>query len=178
MGEQAWLGLDAAEYFQEFSMRLRTIAFSAALLAVTLPASAQQVDQMRTRDGVTKALADRFAAMDTNKDATIDSGDAQAAQQRVQAEASANILKETDAAFAELDKDKNGTISKEEFRATAPKLKPSDGPQAVINRFDSNKDGKVSLSEYQKPLLAQFDGFDKNKDGKISDAESRASQGR
>ena len=159
-------------------MRFRTIALFAALSAVTLPASAQQADPLRTRDGVTKALADRFAAMDTNKDGTIDRTEAQAAQDRVQAEASANILKEIDTAFAELDKDRNGTLSKEEFRATAPKIKPSDGPQAVISRFDTNKDGKVSLPEYQKPLLAQFDGLDKNKDGKISDTEARTSQGR
>ena len=163
-------------------MRLPTLAFSATLLAVTVPASAQeagqQADSLRTRDGVTKALQARFAAMDTNKDGLIDRTEAQAAQDRVQAEATAEILAQTDAAFAELDKDKNGALSKEEFRATAPKLKPSDGPQAVISRFDGNKDGKVSLSEYEKPLLARFDGLDKNKDGKISDAESKASQGR
>ena len=159
-------------------MRLRTLAFSAALLAITVPAVAQQADPLRTRDGVTLALAERFAAMDTNKDVTIDQTEAQAAQDRVQAEATANILKETDAAFAELDKDRNGTLSKDEFRATAPKIKPSDGPQAVISRFDTNKDGKVSMAEYEKPLLARFDGLDKNKDGKISDTEAKSSQGR
>ena len=161
-------------------MRLPNVLPAFALLALAGPAFAQasDADQLKTRTGVVRVLESRFAGMDTNKDGIIDRTEAQAAQDRLQAEANANLLKEADAAFAELDKDHDGKLTQEEFRATAPKIKPSDGQQALISRFDTNKDGKVSLSEYEKPLLAQFDGFDKNKDGRISDAEAKGAQGR
>ena len=44
----------------------------------------------------------------------------------------------------------------------------------VLNRFDTNKDGKVSLAENRAPAIAQFDRADTNKDGTLSVEEQRA----
>ena len=48
----------------------------------------------------------------------------------------------------------------------------------MLTRFDTNKDGKVSLAENRTPALAQFDRADTNKDGSLSVAEQRASANR
>ncbi|MFL6734072.1 MAG: EF-hand domain-containing protein [Sphingomicrobium sp.] len=151
------------------------------LMSAAVPAIAQnaQAGASQSRESLSKLLENRFAGMDANHDGSVDKGEAGVAQDRVQTEVRDRLLKETDQEFAALDKNKDGQLSKDEFRATAPKLRPSAGPQAIITRFDGNKDGKVTLSEYQRPLLAQFDQLDSNKDGKLTQAEaSKAPQGR
>lgn len=79
------------------------------------------------------------------------------------------MRKQRDKAFADLDTDKNGAISKAEFDAGAklPEVKPIDGSKALAV-YDKNKDKDVSRDEYLSPVLAVFDRLDANKDGSIS----------
>src|SRR5258708_33406629 len=41
----------------------------------------------------------------------------------------------------------------------------------MLQRMDTNKDGKISKSEAQGPLAANFDRFDTNKDGFLDKTE-------
>jgi len=62
-----------------------------------------------------------------------------------------------------------------EFNAqvSAAPIKKADATPA-LNRFDTNKDGKVSLAENRAPAIVQFDRADTNKDGTLSVEEQRA----
>jgi Ca2+-binding EF-hand superfamily protein len=53
-------------------------------------------------------------------------------------------------------------------------VKANQTPQQVIGDFDSNKDGKISLAEFQAPRTAVFDKIDTNHDGTISQQELEA----
>ena len=44
----------------------------------------------------------------------------------------------------------------------------------MLSRLDTNKDGKISLSENRGPAMAQFDRADTNKDGTLSSEEQKA----
>ncbi len=44
-------------------------------------------------------------------------------------------------------------------------------PQGLLNRFDKNKDGKLSKDEVPDQMLANFTRVDTNKDGSIDAAE-------
>jgi len=48
-----------------------------------------------------------------------------------------------------------------------------DPAQAFIQRFDQDKDGKVSRDEFLKPAAEQFKYMDRNGDGAISMEESQ-----
>ena len=48
--------------------------------------------------------------------------------------------------------------------------------QEILKRLDSNKDGKISASEFQAERLGQFDRLDTNHDGTISATEQQAAQ--
>ena len=51
------------------------------------------------------------------------------------------------------------------------------GPN-MIERLDSNKDGRVSLAEAQTGALAMFDRVDSNRDGTVTPEERRAARER
>lgn len=118
-----------------------------------------------------------FAAADTNKDGFTDRAEIEAAEAKVFAARKSNQLKQREAAFQQLDKDKNGSLSLQEFNsaAAAQIAKPDATP--TITRLDKNKDGKVSLAESRVPAEAQFARLDSNKDGVLSVEEQRRSGG-
>ena len=81
-----------------------------------------------------------------------------------------------DATFAAWDKDGNGTLSKDEFRAGWMATREDLALRRLRNEFarhDADKSGKLEASEYAKLALVQRAGasapamtaFDKNKDG-------------
>ncbi len=76
------------------------------------------------------------------------------------------------AIFATLDGDRNGQLSFAEF-SRVPVNPPPTNPD-VLMRFDTNKDGKVSLIEHRTVTLANFDRMDTDKDGVVSAAEMKA----
>ena len=78
--------------------------------------------------------------------------------------------------FARLDKDKNGSLSPEEFAGLVA-VPPVD-PTAFMQRMDLNKDGIVTLVEHRTVMLATFDAIDTDKDGVVTPAEMQASQQR
>lgn len=138
--------------------------------AATAPAAPQPV--ART---LFMARIDRsFVAADANKDGFADRAELTAAQTRELNARKITVLRQREAAFKTLDKDNNGSLTLTEFNAgvVAAPIRPDAAP--ILARFDTNKDGKVSLSENRSPALAQFDRADTNKDGSLSVAEQRA----
>ncbi len=115
-----------------------------------------------------------FSEIDTNKDGYVDRAEYESAEARAIATRRAQILKQREAAFKQLDKDKSGSLSLTEFNsvvADEPTRKPDIAPRIV--RLDTNKDGKVSMAENRAPANAQFDRLDANKDGILSVEEQK-----
>lgn len=95
-----------------------------------------------------------------------------AAAQRTAAQAEA--LRQNAAAFASLDKDGNGVLSPEEFSALAnPDALPVN-PDPLMQQFDSDRDGAVTLVEYRIATQGNFDRIDTDRDGIVTPMEMRA----
>lgn len=143
---------------------------------------------------VTKAeaqamAADMFAKMDVNGDGKLDKADREARRAQRQAER-----------FGQLDTDKNGAISREEF--AAGHARRGDGPDGkgpghwghgdkgdkhdmggrmghgggmmMLHMADANKDGAISKDEFLAAHAKHFDQADANKDGKLTPEERKA----
>ena len=99
--------------------------------------------------------------------------------------------------LAEIDTDKSGSISREEFIAHHQQMKGPEGRDGdrkaghggrghggmkgmmmgggMAMMADANKDGTVTRAEFDAGVKAHFDMADANKDGKITPEERRAS---
>jgi Ca2+-binding EF-hand superfamily protein len=114
-----------------------------------------------------------FSAIDTNKDGFTDRAEIEAAETKVLANRKAQQLKQREQAFRQLDKDKNGSLSLQEFNAALAAQNAKPNVTAYVARLDTNKDGKVSMAESRAPAAARFDRMDSNKDGILSVEEQR-----
>ncbi len=114
-----------------------------------------------------------FGTVDTNKDGYTDRAEIEAAEGKALAARKAQLLKQREASFRQMDKDKNGSLSLQEFNAGAAAQSPKADATAVLNRLDKNKDGRVSMVESRAPAEAQFTRMDVNKDGILSVEEQR-----
>jgi EF hand len=61
--------------------------------------------------------------------------------------------------------------------AAAPGTTPR-GTGDYLSRIDADRDGKVSLAEYQDWLSYAFDGMDRNRDGVLSPEEQPGGRGK
>lgn len=116
-----------------------------------------------------------FGLLDTNKDGYASKAEIEAAEAKTLASRKAQMIKQREAAFNQLDKDKSGSLSLQEFNsavAAQPERKVDAAP--IMNRLDSNKDGKISLAESRAPSEARFVRLDANKDGVLSVDEQKA----
>jgi Ca2+-binding EF-hand superfamily protein len=95
------------------------------------------------------------------------------------------------AAFAKFDLDSDGKLDKQEVEAMLKILRkqlatkagaPAKAPSAadvarrvdlLLERLDTNKDGKISRDEAKGPLAKNFDQLDTNKDGYLDKEELR-----
>jgi hypothetical protein len=114
-----------------------------------------------------------FASIDANKDGFTDRAEIAAAETKVLTARKNQQLKQREAAFRQLDKDKNGSLSLQEFNAALAAQNAKPDVNAYITRLDSNKDGKVSMAESRAPAAARFDRMDANKDGILSVDEQK-----
>jgi len=158
-------------------IRLSLIALMAS--ATIAPASAQTAPAANTpqpipRTAFMQRIDSSFVAADANKDGFADRAELEAAQVKELNARKASVLRQREAAFRSLDKDNNGSLSLAEFNAVVAAQPIKTDTAAVLGRFDTNKDGKVSLAENRSPALAQFDRADTNKDGSLSVAEQKA----
>ncbi len=161
---------------------------SAALFVVFAPAVAQHANgmmQATTRAEAVAKVKTHFTKMDRNADGVVTLSETEAAREEM-----ATAMR--DKHFVEMDTNKDGSISRAEFDAGHQARKEKrgammhegrdhKGPRGahhgggkMLERADSNKDGKVTLPELTTGALARFDRVDANKDGTISPEERKA----
>ena len=159
------------------STRLAMILFfsSAPLapLAAQAPPAAQ-APQPIPRAAFMQRVDSVFVSADANKDGFADRAELEAVQVREFNAQRAYILKQREALFKRLDKDGNGVLTLAEFNAPVVNAPVKTDIAPVLAKFDTNKDGKVSLAENRAPAMSQFDRADTNKDGILSVAEQKA----
>ena len=162
-------------------IRLALIALMAS--ATIAPANAQNAPAANTaqpipRTAFMQRIDSVFVVADANKDGFADRAELESVQVKELNARKAFVIKQREAGFRTLDKDNNGSLSMTEFNAVVAAQPIKTDTASVLGRFDTNKDGKVSLAENRAPALAQFDRADTNKDGSLSVAEQKAAASR
>ena len=151
-----------------------TVAPATAQTAPAARAPAASSPQPIPRAAFMQRIDSVFVAADANRDGFADRAELESVQVKDFNARKAYVIKQREAGFRALDKDNNGSLSMAEFNAVVAAQPVKTDTAAVLGRFDTNKDGKVSLAENRAPALAQFDRADTNKDGSMSVAEQKA----
>ncbi len=141
---------------------------SAALLLLQ-----QGVTQPVPRAEYLKVMDGEFKKLDTDGDGRVTAQEAAAKLVRDERD---RALAANRQIFARLDKDKNGSLSPQEFAGLIA-VPPAD-PAPFMQRMDLNKDGIVTLVEHRTVMLGTFDALDVDKDGIVTPAEMQAGQQR
>ena len=163
------------------STRIAMILFLASAPIAPLAAQAApaaQAPQPIPRAAFMQRIDSVFVSADANKDGFADRAELEAVQVREFNNQKTFVLKQREALFKRLDKDNNGALTLAEFNAPVTGAPVKTDAAAVLGRFDTNKDGKVSLAENRAPAMSQFDRADGNKDGVLSVAEQKAAGAR
>ena len=148
---------------------------AAPAIALGSPASAQQqAPKPISRTALSSQLDSAFAAADTNHDGSLSSAEIQALQTRELERVQAAVRARMQAQFKALDTNTDGQLSFQEFSAAAPNLRANETAAQILQKFDSNHDGKVSAAEFKTPKLSLFDKADANHDGTLTPAEAQA----
>jgi len=151
---------------------------SAPLAPLAAQAPAANVPQPVARTAYMQKIDSGFVTADANRDGFADKAELEAVQAREFNAQKAFVIRQREALFKRLDKDNNGQLTMQEFNAQVTAARVKTDSAAVLARFDTNKDGKVSLAENRAPAMAQFDRADTNKDGSLSVAEQKAAGAR
>ncbi|MCY7271960.1 MAG: EF-hand domain-containing protein [Sphingomonas bacterium] len=159
-------------------MASATITPASAQTPAARPAPAANAPQPIPRTAFMQRIDSVFVVADANKDGFADRAELEAVQVKELNGRKAYVIKQREAAFRSLDKDNNGSLSLAEFNAVVAAQPIKTDTASVLGRFDTNKDGKVSLAENRAPALTQFDRADTNKDGSLSVAEQKATASR
>ena len=150
----------------------RTIFAVGALTASAAPAIAQQDPaQPLQRQQFIAQMDAEFQRLDGDGNGMVVPAEIANSQR---AAAQAQALRQNQAIFAELDTDRNGTLTLQEFaRLVNVDAVPVD-PSPLMNQFDSDKDGIITLVEYRVATQANFDRIDTDRDGIATEVEMRA----
>ena len=151
---------------------------SVPLAPLAAQAPAANAPQPIPRTTFMQKIDSGFVAADANKDGFADRGELEGVQVREFNAQKAFVIRQRETLFKRLDKDNNGQLTMQEFNAQVAAAPVKTDSAAVLARFDTNKDGKVSLAENRAPAMAQFDRADTNKDGSLSVAEQKAAGAR
>lgn len=140
-------------------------------VAAASPVLAQDTAEPLARQQFIAQMDAEFARLDGDGNGMV-VPDEIAASQRAAAQAQA--LRQNQAIFAQLDADGNGALSPQEFaRLVNVEAVPVD-PSPLMNQFDSDRDGIITLVEYRIATQANFDRIDTDRDGVATDVEMRA----
>ncbi|UIP07710.1 EF-hand domain-containing protein [Erythrobacter sp. SDW2] len=147
-----------------------SIAAVMALLAAT-GANAQQAAEPLTRQVFITQMDAEFKRLDGDGNGMVVAAEIVASQQQ---DAQAEALRQNQIVFGQLDKNGDNQLSPEEFSALAnPSAIPVDATP-LLNQFDTDRDGIITLVEYRIATQANFDRVDSDRDGVITDMEMRA----
>lgn len=179
-------------------MNRYAILGTATLMLAATPAFAQPDAKpagATTRTAVEAQVRETFSRVDANRDGFVTQPEAEASRAAARAGRQEQRSERRDARFAKLDANKDGAISRAEFdaprgdragkraerREARGERRAHRGGQGFVRfggkafeRFDGNKDGRVSLQEATEQALTRFDRIDANRDGTISADERRA----
>ena len=151
----------------------------AASAALGSPAVSQQsaapTPKPISRSDVSSKLDTAFAAADANHDGSLNAAELGAMQQKSLQQMQTRARTELLAKFNQLDTNKDGRLSPEEFAAIAT-VRPNQTPEQILQKLDTNHDGKVSRDEARATELTAFDKLDANHDGVISVQEQAAAR--
>ena len=156
-------------------MRTLYLASALALLAAGSAATAQQ--KSITRADAIKATDTKFAATDTNHDGFLSKAEINAEEQREVQRATGKLRQQLEVKFKQLDTNKDSQLSLAEFLAATPSLQVAANADQVLQKLDTNHDGKLSPDEMRAPQLAAFAKADANHDGVVTPAEMKAAAG-
>ena len=147
---------------------MRISITAALMLTLATPASSQAapVAQPLPRATFNATMDGEYRKIDTNKDGQLSRAEVEAFQK---AAIAVQVQARQRAVFVTLDGDRNGQLSLAEFSRVP--VNPQRTNPDVLMRFDTNRDGKVSLIEHRTATLANFDRLDVDKDGVVSLAE-------
>ena len=146
----------------------------AAAAAPAAPAADQP--KPMTREQFLSNLQARFNALDTNHNGVLEENEIAAAQQKELQQLQAAEQQRMEQQFERLDTNHDGQLSKAEFMAAAPPVRARETAAQLAATLDSNKDGKVSLQEYETGPLATFTKLDANHDGTVTTQEIQAAR--
>ncbi len=134
-------------------------------------APAAEAEQALSRAQFVQQMDAEFARFDRDSSRFLTPEEIVASQR---ATAEAEALRQNQAVFAGLDRDRNGALSAEEFAALAnPGAIPVDAAP-LMQQFDRDKDGTITLIEYRISTQANFDRIDTDRDGVVTGVEMRA----
>lgn len=169
---------------------VKAAAVAAAAITVGVPALAigqgQPGGAAVTRVAFQQKLAERFAALDANRDGMVTQAEFDARRAAMKAE-------RRNARFAALDANRDGQVSRAEFDAGAHNGRGGRGHgrghgagrvggtggfgrMSGFAMMDANRDGRVTLAEAIARPLAAFDAADADKDGQVTPEERRAAR--
>jgi hypothetical protein len=175
-------------------MNRRTmLALAAALAAAGTTYAAENPDKIydalmpQTRVDAQARVKAMFDRIDANHDGSITLAEFDAYRAARLAEWQARRGERRDKAFAAMDTDQNGQVSKTEFDsfATSDKAKAMRhmvsarlagggvGGGQWFDRTDGNHDGKITLDEAQNSAMALFDAADADHNGTLTPEERR-----
>lgn len=149
-------------------------ALVAALLAATAtPIAAQQAtaDQPLNRTTFIQQMDAEFRALDADGNGQVTANEAMNAQRQ---QTYNEAMRQNQAIFQQLDRDRDGMLTAEEFAGLVnPQAIPAD-PAPLMQAFDSNGDGSITLVEYRVRTQANFDTVDTDRDGVVTSSEMQA----
>lgn len=155
---------------------LKHLAFGFAALASASPALAQQPGQAPAQQPIGRAdfvaqMDAEFRRLDRDGSGVVLPAEIVATQREV---AQAEAIRQNQVVFAGLDKDGNGALSPQEFAALANPDAIAVSADPLMQQFDTDKDGSITLVEYRIATQANFDRIDTDRDGVVTPVEMQA----
>ncbi len=150
----------------------RILPFTAAALALSAPAAAQQAPaEPLERQQFIAQMDAQFRQLDGDNNGMIVPAEIVNSQR---AAMQAQALRQNQVIFGQLDTDGNGTLTPQDFAQLVNVEAVPVDPAPLMSQFDSDRDGIITLVEYRIATQANFDRIDTDRDGIATDVEMRA----
>lgn len=146
------------------------LASSAGLSAQQAPRAEQAAQSISRGDFITQ-MDMEFQRLDRDGSGVVMPDEIVATQREG---ARAEALRQNQAVFAGLDKDGSGALTPQEFAALANPDAIPVSADPLMQQFDTDHDGAITLVEYRIATQANFDRIDSDRDGVVTPIEMQA----